>query len=78
MITDHGDMGQLADLLEQMSGVPRERTAGFVAVLAVWEEDGTPGGRIFTSLTTLRKTAALIDVAREHIQEELERLAGQS
>jgi hypothetical protein len=77
MITEHGDMVPLADLLVQMTAVPRERTAGFVVLMAIYEEDGTPGGRILTSVPTLRATAELIDVAREQIKAELERLAGQ-
>ena len=72
------DLIPLAEMLSQLSGVPQDRLAGFVVTMAVWEEDGTPSGRMIASTPNLRVVSMMIDVARGEVQRELDKLAGMS
>ena len=72
------DLEPLAEMLSQISGIPDERLAGFAVMLATWEEDGRPGGRLISSTHNLRTLAKMLDVARSEVAEELEKLAGMS
>ena len=72
------DLIPLGELLSQLSEIPPERVAAFVVTMAVWEEDGSPSGRMIASTHSLRAVAMVLDVARGEVQQELDKLAGMS
>lgn len=72
------DMQPLADLLAQMTGLPEDRVAGFVVMVAAFEEDGTPGGRLITSTDSLRTVKTMLTAGLMQVQDDLDRMAGLS
>lgn len=72
------DLEPLAAMLAQVSGIPPERLAGFAVMLAVFEEDGKPGGLLISSTPNLRTVQKMLEVAQGEIGGELGKLAGLS
>jgi hypothetical protein len=72
------DLGPLADMLSDVSGVPLERLAGFMVMIAMYEEDGRPGARVISSTTDLRNMAQMLNVALTQVQGELDKIHGLS
>lgn len=69
------DLARIGSLLREVTGLPRDRVAGFVVMVAVYEEDDMPGGRIIASTPNLRTVATMLDVARSQLTIELDRLS---
>jgi hypothetical protein len=70
------DLSELGTVVCQVTGLPPGQVAGFAIMVAVYEEDGSAGGRLIASTPSLRAVAKLIEVAGTQVGEELDRLAG--
>jgi hypothetical protein len=65
----------LADMLSEISKVPHDRFAGFVVALAIYNEDGSPGGRLIASTPNLRTVSLILEVSQAEVRRELDKLA---
>ena len=68
----------LAEIISNLIGTPQDRIAGFAVVVATYEEDEKPSGRLIASTPSLRAVGMMLDVAREEINVELAKLSGLS